>query len=198
MTARSDLAALIGSRICHDLISPIGAIGNGVELLMLDGGPKSPEIALISASVAAANARIRFFRVAFGAAMQDQRIRRSDVTGIVGDLMQGGRVAVDWSSVLDLSRNEVRLVFLAMMCCETALPFGGKIAVTQEAEGWTIAGSGARLRLDDALWAVLTDPRAVREITPAEVHFAVLAGETLRAGRPPAVAVTPGEVRITL
>ena len=66
MTDQTDLAALLGSRICHDLISPIGAIGNGVELLMMEGGTPSPELVLIAESVAAANARIRFFRLAFG------------------------------------------------------------------------------------------------------------------------------------
>jgi hypothetical protein len=40
MQDKPDIAALIGSRICHDLISPIGAIGNGVELLMMDGAAK--------------------------------------------------------------------------------------------------------------------------------------------------------------
>jgi histidine phosphotransferase ChpT len=68
MSDQPDLAALIGSRICHDLISPIGAIGNGVELLLMEASGKGPELSLISESVAAANARIRFFRVAFGAA----------------------------------------------------------------------------------------------------------------------------------
>ena len=60
MTDQTDLSALLGSRICHDLISPIGAIGNGVELLMMEGGTPSPELVLIAESVAAANARIRF------------------------------------------------------------------------------------------------------------------------------------------
>ena len=67
MSDRTDLNALLGSRICHDLISPIGAIGNGVELLIMDGATKGPEIALIAESVANASARIRFFRIGFGA-----------------------------------------------------------------------------------------------------------------------------------
>ena len=46
MHAKPDIAALLGSRICHDLISPIGAISNGVELLMLDGVAKGPEMTL--------------------------------------------------------------------------------------------------------------------------------------------------------
>ena len=79
MPDKTDLAALVGSRICHDLISPIGAIGNGVELMMMDRASASPELALIAESVASANARIRYFRVAFGTAGADQRIARSEV-----------------------------------------------------------------------------------------------------------------------
>jgi histidine phosphotransferase ChpT len=67
-----DLTSLIGSRICHDLISPLGAIGNGVELLAMSGTAPGPEMDLISQSVENANARIRFFRVAFGAARGGQ------------------------------------------------------------------------------------------------------------------------------
>jgi len=75
MARRKDMALngsrlndLIGSRICHDLISPLGAIGNGVELLTMSGTSTAPEISLIAESVENANARIRFFRIAFGAA----------------------------------------------------------------------------------------------------------------------------------
>ena len=50
------IAALLGSRICHDLISPIGAISNGVELMQMSGADSSPELALISESVESANA----------------------------------------------------------------------------------------------------------------------------------------------
>jgi histidine phosphotransferase ChpT len=74
MKARTDLTALVGSRICHDLVSPLGAIGNGVELLGLTGIAPSPEMALIVESVENANARLRFFRIAYGAAGTDQRL----------------------------------------------------------------------------------------------------------------------------
>ena len=93
MTESPDFSALIGSRICHDLVNPIGAIGNGVELMMMDGTAKGPELALIAESVASATARIRFFRIAFGAS-GDQRIARSDVLSILSVVSQGGRLFV--------------------------------------------------------------------------------------------------------
>ncbi len=115
MQDKPDLAALIGSRICHDLISPIGAIGNGVELLMMDGAAKTPELALIAESVANANARIRFFRVAFGAAGGDQRIAKGEVAGIIADMTRrtvAGRVGEPCRSVA--ARGEAGLPALSM------------------------------------------------------------------------------------
>ena len=61
-----NLAALIGSRICHDLISPIGAINNGLELLGMSGGNSSPEMDLIQESVGNASARIRATQATLG------------------------------------------------------------------------------------------------------------------------------------
>ncbi|MEO1362985.1 MAG: hypothetical protein AAFU86_04320 [Pseudomonadota bacterium] len=77
-----NLAALIGSRICHDLISPIGAINNGLELLNMAGASDGPEMELISESVENASARIRFFRMAYGAA-SDQPVGRAEVVSIL-------------------------------------------------------------------------------------------------------------------
>jgi hypothetical protein len=68
---RQSLADLIGSRLCHDLSNPLGAIGNGVELLDLTGSAKGPEMDLIRDAVGDALARVRFFRLAFGHAGPD-------------------------------------------------------------------------------------------------------------------------------
>ena len=70
--AAGELSQLLGSRLCHDLVSPLGAIGNGVELLEMSpdfpGIAACPELQLIAESVSSARARIQIFRVAFGQA----------------------------------------------------------------------------------------------------------------------------------
>ena len=86
----NNLSALVGSRICHDLICPIHAIGNGVELLIMEGHPQSPGISLISESVTNANTHIQFFSVTFEATGQDQRIVQSEVLAILADPRLGG------------------------------------------------------------------------------------------------------------
>lgn len=176
MPDKPDLAALLGSRICHDLISPIGAISNGVELMMMDGSVRGPEMALVVESVAAANARIKFFRVGFGAASPDQRIGRSEVTGILTELLRG-RLSVEWQSPADLSRREVKLVFLLIQCLESAMPFGGRITVDLDEGRWQISANSARLRVDPDLWEALSNPAAHPDTGPAQVHFLLAAAE---------------------
>jgi histidine phosphotransferase ChpT len=183
MPEKPDLAALIASRICHDLISPIGAIGNGVELITMEPGGQRPEIALISESVANANARIRFFRISFGAAGGDQRIARSEVLSVLTDLSRGGRVSYSWTSASDLPRREVRLAFLLLQCLETAMAYGGKVQITRDDTGWSMVAEATRLKVDAALWEVLTEPRAPAEIGAGQVHFALVPDELARQGR---------------
>lgn len=174
MQDRPDLSALIASRICHDLIGPIGAIGNGVELLTMEAGALRPELALISESAAHAQARIRFFRISFGAASTDQRIARSEVLAVLSDLSRGGRVSYGWTSATDLSRQEVRLAFLLLHCIETALAFGGEVRVSHDGVRWTIHAEAPRLKIDAALWEVLTELHPPAEIGAGQVHFALV------------------------
>jgi len=197
MAERPDLTALVGSRICHDLVSPIGAIGNGVELLMMDGSTRGPEIALIAESVANANARIRFFRIAFGAASAEQRIGRAEVAVILSDLTCGGRLVIDWQGPPDLPRPAVKLAFLLIQCLETAMPFGGRITVVHDAAAWTLIGQATRLKIDADLWGLLSGRNPAPAITAAQVHFALVPQELRRHKRTLTVATTETEISLT-
>lgn len=171
---RNDLAALVGSRICHDLISPIGAIGNGVELLSLTDGDASAEMALISESVDNASARIRFFRIAYGAASEAQMVGRSEIMSILAANALGGRFTYYWQIEGDQPRRDVRIAFLLMQCCESAMPLGGDITVALNGNAWTLTASAKRLAIDPSVWDALTDFTLTPEHTAAQVQFALL------------------------
>lgn len=180
------LAQLVGSRICHDLISPVGAIGNGLELLAMAGGRAMPggsaELDLIGDSVLQANARIRFFRVAFGLAGQEQRLGRSELRGILSDLYTGGRIRVDWQLEADRPRGAVQIAFLLVLCLETALAKGGQITVRPAGEnGWDLRAEGPVVRIDSELWRMLSPGGAPAQVglRAGDVHFA-LARDRLR------------------
>jgi histidine phosphotransferase ChpT len=179
---RPDLAALIGSRICHDLISPIGAIGNGVELLSMSGAAGGAELALISDSVTNANARIRFFRIAFGQASEGQSIGRSEVAAILSDLYGGARLNVDWAPSDDCPRRAVKVAFLLIQCLESSMPYGGEIRVTRGDGSWHVTGEAAKMKPNPALWALACGETGV-EVTPSHVHFALVPEALARIGR---------------
>lgn len=180
------LAALIGSRICHDLISPIGAISNGVELLEMSAGPDhgfGSELALVSESVASANARIRFFRLAFGAAQRGQGIFRSEILDILRDYTKNARVEFDWQIGADPDRTDAKLAFLLLQCMETAMPFGGIITISEGHSGWRIAGRAEKMKINPLLWEVLSNPAADFDLKPSEVQFALAPIAAAQAGR---------------
>jgi histidine phosphotransferase ChpT len=137
---------------------------------------------LISESVANANARIRFFRVAFGLAQTDQRIARSEVQSILTDVTRGGRLQVEWTSDTDLARTEVKLAFLLIQCLEHAMAYGGRVVINSQDGRWQISGQAEKLRIDTALWEVLANPNANPPITPALVQFPLAAEELLTRG----------------
>lgn len=175
------LAALVTSRLCHDLVSPLGAIGNGLELLQMSGEfagiTKSPEMALILDSVDAARARLRWFRVAFGHAAHDQRLSLGELSALLADVEKGGRLKIRLEAEGDLPRTEARLILLALMCLETALPWGGDILICRGATGWRLVAQSTRVKKDASLWASLDRPQVAStpEPIPSEVHFALLA-----------------------
>jgi histidine phosphotransferase ChpT len=195
MTDKTDLAALLGSRICHDLISPIGAISNGVELLMMEGGPPSPELALIAESVAAAKARIGFFRIAFGLSGGEQRLGRAELATILAETYQGGRVKIEWAVSDAVLRPEAKLAFLAILCCESALAFGGRITVSNSTGKWQVIAQAERLRIEPDLWGSLSKPKP--NLAPAQVHFALFAAEIGLQKRRLITEITTQEIRLS-
>ncbi len=170
-----ELATLIGSRICHDLISPIGAIGNGLELLQMEATVQAgPELALISESVENANARIRFFRIAYGLASEGQSFGRAEICDILAGIQKGGRLRFHWETAGDLPRTEVRLAFVALQCIELALPYGGDVWISHDQGRTEIRAQSTKIRVDGALWETLSAPKPCREYRPSEVQFALL------------------------
>ncbi|WP_298557969.1 histidine phosphotransferase family protein [uncultured Aliiroseovarius sp.] len=192
-----DLTALIGSRICHDLISPLGAIGNGVELLQLSGMGNSPEMALIAESVTNANLRIRFFRVAFGSANEGQSLSEKEIRAVLAPGVDGRKIKIDWQPAGDLPRTEVKLAFLALQCFESAMPWGGQLTVSRVDGRWQLTAQGERLNINPDLWGLLSAANPDLEVPPAHVHYALIRPELQRQGRSATVQITDHTIDVT-
>lgn len=200
------LASLIASRICHDLISPVGAISNGLELMSLGGSTAAgPELSLVTESCENASARIRFFRIAFGAATDTSLVARNEVITVLRALSEAGRVNYDWLPTEDLPRREVQLALLGLQCVESALPRGGEICVEYQPGRWTISGLAERIAPDPDHWAQLASfTRAMRpgenepSVPPNQVQFVLLPLLAHDLGRKPSVEEAKGRITLTV
>lgn len=190
---QGDLTALVGSRICHDLISPLGAIGNGVELLELSGMAQTPEMALIAESVAAAQARIKFFRVAYGTAESGSTLARAEITGTLGAVARGGRLSYFWEAEGEVPRREAKAIFLLLQCLESAMPLGGDIHIRRIATGWEVVAEGDKMQVDEALWTGMLG-RVRPQVTAAQVQFALLPQALASIGKVLALKLALGRI----
>src|SRR3954447_22539142 len=94
-----EFAALLVSRVCHDLVSPVGAVINGLEVLEdeRDATMRADAIKLVTSSAEQAAARLQFVRIAFGAAgSAGAQLDLNEVGRIVGGLLKNGKVELDW------------------------------------------------------------------------------------------------------
>lgn len=166
----ADLAALVASRLCHDLVSPLGAIGNGLELLQMVAEP-SPELSLVAEAIIGAQARLRLFRLAFGAASAGQSVAAADLRQAFMALETSGRITVQAELPAPLPRTGARRLALAALCAESALARGGSITARPD----RIEAQGPRLRLEAPLWDSLRLGQPNPDTSAASVHFALLA-----------------------
>lgn len=168
-----DSTSLLGSRICHDLISPLGAISNGVELLAMTGVADTPEMTLIQEAVDSANARVKFFRVAFGASSGTQMLARSEILKLLEGCYGSGRLKVRWSPPSDPTRTDAKVALLALTCMETVLPQGGEIVINEDRGNWQLQAFGKTVRYDADIWSIFTRP-ITTEIGSSQVQFLML------------------------
>lgn len=141
-----DLAALLCSRVCHDLISPVGAIVNGLEVLEeeKDETTKVFALDLIKKSARQASARLQFCRLAFGAAgSAGAQIDLGDAEKVVRGFLEDDRTRIAWNLPRELvAKNRVKLLLNMLVIAAQAVPRGGALTVDAAGEG---AGSGFRV-----------------------------------------------------
>src|SRR5579875_4221429 len=131
-----DLAALLCSRVCHDVISPVGAIINGLEVLEEEKDEEMRGFALdlIKKSAEQASARLQFCRLAFGAAgSAGASIDTGDAEGVARGLIADEKTKLVWNATRALlPKNKVKLILNLVLIASQAIPRGGVIEVVIE------------------------------------------------------------------
>ncbi|MGN6470541.1 MAG: histidine phosphotransferase ChpT [Rhizobiaceae bacterium] len=147
-----ELAALLCSRVCHDIISPVGAINNGLELLD-EGGADEDAMNLIRISARNASARLQFARIAFGAAgSAGMQIDTGDAENVATAFMKNEKPEFTWSGARAfLPKNKVKLLLNLILIANAAIPRGGRLSVTLEnpetEPKFTLVASGPMVRV---------------------------------------------------
>jgi len=158
-----DLAALLCSRVCHDLISPVGAVVNGIEVMEDDADEQTKAFAveLIKKSATTASARLQFCRIAFGAAgSAGASIDTGDAEGVARGMMEDEKTRITWNlpRVL-LPKNRVKLLLNLLLLAGGTIPRGGSLALEAIGEGDTmgfkITSTGLNARIAQAVPALV-------------------------------------------
>ena len=133
-----ELAALVSSRICHDIISPVGAIANGLEVMTeeADQSMRDHAMELIRKSVQQASAKLQFARLAFGAAgSSGAEIDLMEAEKVARAVAETGKHSVEWSGpAARIAKDKVKLLLNMVTMALNALPRGGtlKISISED------------------------------------------------------------------
>jgi histidine phosphotransferase ChpT len=154
-----DLAALLCSRVCHDLISPIGAIVNGLEVLAEDKDPTTQQFALelIKKSSGTASAKLQFCRIAFGAAgSAGAQIDSGDAETISRGFFEDDKTKLAWNLPRAiLPKNRIKLLLNMLLIAGQAIPRGGTLTVdgigSGETTGFSIRAAGTNAKVAAAV-----------------------------------------------
>jgi len=175
---------LLSARFCHELVSPVGAISNGVELLGEDDPDFVREaIALIEQSSRSASRRLQFYRFAYGTtSTAGSAVPRELLMGI----LEGGKIAAEWAEpVSSLSLDWQRVACnLAIVAAET-LPRGGRIAVRRDesaSAGVAVESSGEAVLVNPDIVAALSGSMPPADLTSRTIHGYVTTQFALRLG----------------
>jgi histidine phosphotransferase ChpT len=155
-----DFASLLCSRLCHDLMSPVGALNNGIELLADETDPEMREkcLELLADSARASANKLKFFRLAFGAAggFGEEIDTHEAEVALEGLFGSERRIELGWSVAEEkLPKDAVKLLLNLAMLAGDALVRGGRLDVAAERRGneveLAVRAQGPRILLDPAL-----------------------------------------------
>ena len=191
-----DFAALLVSRVCHDLVSPVGAVVNGLEVLEdeRDAAMRADALKLVTSSAEQAAARLQFARIAFGAAgSAGAELDLNEVGRIAKGLSHGSKVQIDWQAAhVNWPKDWAKLLMNATLLASESLPRGGNVRVETSVDGAApsfairATGQGARMleEVEKAMRGESTaalDGRSIQAYLTHKLARGLNAGLTLSA-----------------
>ncbi|MEE4316773.1 MAG: histidine phosphotransferase family protein [Erythrobacter sp.] len=193
MISQTDLAALLCSRLCHDMLSPVGAIANGLELLADEQDPEMRArcMELLEQSARISTDKLKFFRLAFGAAGGfGEAIPIDEAQAVVNALVADGkRIEINWA-IADpsLPKPSVKVLLNLAQIALDALVRGGTLDIGAERREGAVEivarARGDRIAFDETIGRALQGDLAEGEITSrtAAAHMVAMLAEEMAGG----------------
>ena len=161
-----DFAALLVSRLCHDLVSPVGAVVNGLEVLEdeRDAAVRADALKLVASSAEMAAARLQYARIAFGAAgSAAAELDLNEVGRMASGLLSSGKIRLAWNAApLNWPKDWAKLLMNCLLVAADALPRGGTLSVGTSSDaavpGFQITAVGQNARVPDEVARMLWRP----------------------------------------
>jgi histidine phosphotransferase ChpT len=197
-----EFAALLVSRVCHDLVSPVGAVVNGLEVLEdeTDAAMRADALRLVASSAAQAAARLQFARLAYGAAgSAGAELDLSEVARVVQGLLSGGKVELQWRAhPYNWPKDWAKLLMNTVLVAADCLPRGGTVTVETSADpaqpSFSIVAKGMVARImPDAQHALLGEPGGSLDGRSIQPYLTHQLARTINAGL--TTSTSEGEVR---
>ena len=197
---------LLASRVCHDLISPIGAVGNGLELLEDADDDMSADALQLSVNcVRRASALLEFFRMAYGTAGSDTGLRWDAAKQLAEGLVDGPKTTLVWGAApsgLNVPAMAPKLALNLVLLATEVLPRGGEIVVGLQGVGSRLVvsavASGRDARLPDEVATAMAAPAdPPPPLTARTVHGFFTARLAEVAGGKLEAAAQPSSVRLS-
>jgi len=193
MTSQTDLAALMCSRLCHDLLSPVGAISNGLELLADERDPEMRQrcLELLEQSARISTDKLKFFRLAFGAAGGfGEAVPVEEAQNVIGALATDAkRVEINWAiAESTLPKPAVKVLLNLSQMALDALVRGGTLDLGAERRDGNVEivarATGDRIAFDESIGMALQGDTDDAEITSrtAAAHMIALLAQELGGG----------------
>lgn len=190
-----EFSAFLVSRVCHDLVGPLGAVVNGLEVLEdeRDAAMRTDALKIVNSSAGQALARLQFMRIAFGAAgSAGAELDLGEVSRLISGLLSGSRMTLSWEPPhINWPKDWAKLLMNAALIASDCLPRGGNVRIEINADpatpGFKICATGQGARVAEELERALRgeagehDARSVQPVLTWRLAKGINAGLTITA-----------------
>jgi histidine phosphotransferase ChpT len=193
---------LLCSRICHDLVSPVAAISNGVELLgEMGAGGLDDALGLLGHSGRQASVRLQAYRLCYGAGGSEALVTGKMIYEAFLNFIESDKVKLDWDLMNnvpdeDLNPGFFKILFNAMLFARECLIRGGTVAVKKEGMNMIVTAQGETVTVREGMAEALAGTLPVNDLTPKTVHAYVTSAFSRHFGFP--LTLVQGDNLLTL